>query len=76
MTSSRRSSPRGTLPRALVAVALLVALVGCAGPTESPVSAFEVSELTVSAGQAEILAGDEVEVKAKVEKLFNPKQLT
>lgn len=67
MTSSRRSSPRGTLPRALVAVALLVALVGCAGPTESPVSAFEVSELTVSAGQAEILAGDEVEVKAKVE---------
>jgi hypothetical protein len=48
-------------------LALLGLLVGCGSQVATPVAAFDVSGLTASAGRPDILAGDEVEVTARVE---------
>ena len=71
MNQSPRRQPRRTLARVLALLAALGLLAGCespaATPAASPAAAFQVSLVTLSSDSEEILAGDQVEVTARVE---------
>lgn len=67
MTTTSARTRMGPAPRFAVLAVLLAALGGCAAPAATPLAVFDVRDLVVSVDRAEILAGDEVEVTARIE---------
>ncbi len=61
------SGTRGPLVRTIQLSVIAALIVGVLGGCSTPTAAFEVSDLAVVDGGAEILPGDEVEVTARVQ---------